>query len=184
MAGGPDDGALAGIVENVPGDGALVALLPRDQLLLLVRVPGLGPLDLHQVLDPDGLAGDGTVDGLVRLGQLGLLGLGAHAGHPEAGQVPLPLSRHVADAAAATPLLPLPGNGTRWLLTILVTKTKVANSQEPNPESTKKIGNGSNPKGSGLAPLKLFIPSVVDPDPHGSGNFAWIQNYCSGSGSS
>ena len=34
-----------------------------------------------------------------------------------------------------------------------------------------------------ILPLK---PSVVDPDPHGSGTFAWIRirNYCSGSGSS
>ena len=32
----------------------------------------------------------------------------------------------------------------------------------------------------------IFSPSVVDPDPHGSGTFAWIRvrNNCSGSGSS
>ena len=33
---------------------------------------------------------------------------------------------------------------------------------------------------------KRVVGSVVDPDPHGSGTFAWIRirNYCSGSGSS
>ena len=30
----------------------------------------------------------------------------------------------------------------------------------------------------------LLFSSVVDPDPHGSGTFAWIRNYSSGSGSS
>jgi hypothetical protein len=100
MAGGLDDGALAGIVEDIPSDGAVVALLPRYQLLLVVRVPGLRPLDVHQVLHSDGLARDGAVDGLVRLFQLGLLGLWAHAGHPEAGQLTFPVSLHVADAGA------------------------------------------------------------------------------------
>ena len=98
MPRGLDDGALAGVVENVPGDGAVVALLPRYQLLLVVRVPGLRPLDVHQVLHPQRLPRDGTVDGLVRLLQLGLLGLRAHARHPEAGQVSLTLLGHVADA--------------------------------------------------------------------------------------
>ena len=36
----------------------------------------------------------------------------------------------------------------------------------------------------GAAPGFTVLTSVVDPDPHGYGTFAWIRNYCSESGSS
>ena len=51
-------------------------------------------------------------------------------------------------------------------------------------EITAKGGAGAENKYFRLHNRIFF--SVVDPDPHGSGTFAWIQirNYCSGSGSS
>ena len=50
-----------------------------------------------------------------------------------------------------------------------------ADQQESKFGSSIRIGHHEDPHPKG---------SVADPDPHGTGNFAWIRNYCSGSGSS
>merc|ERR1740122_852591 len=98
VSAGPEHGALAGVVEDIARDRALVPLLLRDEALLVVRVPHVGPLHLSEVLHPDWFSGDGAVDGFIRLLYLTLLCLRAHAGHPKGGKLSFPLFSHVADA--------------------------------------------------------------------------------------